>query len=390
MLTSVAGAGKSAIAHTVAKRCHEECLLGSSFFFDRHTDGRNNPKKLFSTIACDLATFNADLRCQVTLAIDLDRSIASTPISQQFDELICNMKYCGEKPVVIVIDALDEGYDTDLQLLAILHDRIQKLPSKFRIVITSRPVDEILSFLSQTDHIRRKIIDIHKQANLDDIAIYARDRLREVASLKRLSIDWPSQELISDFIMKAEGLFIWVATVSRYLGKATHPDKKLATMLSKHNMPGLPAEAKMDELYSIILGACDWTDDDFVKGYHLFMGTIIAAKAPISISVLQSLHRNRSELQAREVLAPLCSLLSGLDHQNQPIQVLHSSLREFLTFCDRCTAKSKHFYLNEKEHNQRLSLLCLTVLNQDLGKDILEPSSESKRHILNVVKYPTL
>jgi len=48
-LTSVAGAGKSTIAHTVAQRCHEERLLVSSFFFDRNFTDR--PKRLFSTVA---------------------------------------------------------------------------------------------------------------------------------------------------------------------------------------------------------------------------------------------------------------------------------------------------------------------------------------------------
>ncbi|KDQ10762.1 hypothetical protein BOTBODRAFT_75706, partial [Botryobasidium botryosum FD-172 SS1] len=45
-LTGVAGSGKSAIAHTVARRCHEEGLLASSFFFSRDVAERNNPRKL--------------------------------------------------------------------------------------------------------------------------------------------------------------------------------------------------------------------------------------------------------------------------------------------------------------------------------------------------------
>jgi hypothetical protein len=366
-LTSVAGAGKSAIAHTIAKRCREEGLLGSSFFFDHSIEGRNTPNKLFSTIACDLAHLNADIRRQVVSAIKLDRSIATAPISRQFDELLCGIKYSGVNPVAIVIDGLDEAYDADLQLLAIFRDKVPRLSSKFRIFMTSRPVDEIVSFLSQASHIRREIIDIHEQHNLEDIAVYSRHRLGEVASLKRLPLDWPGRELTDDFIAKAEGLFIWVATVSRYLSKSTHPDRKLVGVLSGRIAPGLPAE-KMDELYSIILGACDWTDDDFARGYHLFMGTIMAAKNPISLSVLQSLNRATMDLQATEILAPLGSLLSGLDVQTQPIRVLHLSLQDFLTSRSRCIAKSHQFYLDNNEHNQRLALSCSTILNQDLGE----------------------
>jgi gluconate kinase len=34
-LADVAGSGKSAIAHTIAQRCHKKKLLASSFFFDQ-------------------------------------------------------------------------------------------------------------------------------------------------------------------------------------------------------------------------------------------------------------------------------------------------------------------------------------------------------------------
>jgi hypothetical protein len=50
------------------------------------------------------------------------------------------MRYSGQKRVVIVIDALDEGYNTDL--LAILRDQVPKLLITFRIFLTSRAEEE--------------------------------------------------------------------------------------------------------------------------------------------------------------------------------------------------------------------------------------------------------
>jgi len=85
-----------------------------------------------------------------------------------------------ERTVVIVIDALDEGYD--LETLEVLRNKIPKLPGTFRVVLTSRPLDGIVAALSGADHIQRRSIDIHSDTNRQDIALYVWDRLRYISS----------------------------------------------------------------------------------------------------------------------------------------------------------------------------------------------------------------
>src|ERR1700722_20310810 len=58
LLSDLAGTGKSSIAHSVAKRCHDAGRLASSFFFDRDVAKRNGPQNLFTSIARDLAPLN--------------------------------------------------------------------------------------------------------------------------------------------------------------------------------------------------------------------------------------------------------------------------------------------------------------------------------------------
>ena len=368
-LTSVAGAGKSAIAHTVAQRCHDEGLLASSFFFNREVAGRNEPNTLFSTIARDLAGRSMGFCEQISLAIESDRSLATASISRQFGPLIllpC-LRYPVDRPVVIVIDALDEGYDNEL--LEILRDEIPKLPGTFRIFLTFRVMEDINVLLSQANHVRLRTIDIHERTNLEDIAIYVKRRLRGVAEMQKLGENWPDQQLVDEFTRKAEGLFQWAATVSRYLCRTTYPDNKLRLLLSESVPTGLSAEKKMDDLYSAILRACDWDDDDFVEGYTLVMGAILAAKTPLSTSALQSLHRTTPTLRISEVVPRLGSLLTGLTDTKRPVQILHLSLRDFLTVRAQLSQDYKQFCVSEKEHSERLALLCLTILNEDLKQD---------------------
>src|ERR1700730_15694709 len=112
-LCDVAGAGKRAIAHTVSRNCFHKGILAASFFFDRNIPDRRSPAKLFSTIARDLVKLSNGLAGHMSQILENDRSIVSAGQSRQFDELILMpvSQHRISGPVVIVIDALDEGCD---------------------------------------------------------------------------------------------------------------------------------------------------------------------------------------------------------------------------------------------------------------------------------------
>jgi hypothetical protein len=364
-LCDVAGAGKSTVAHTVAQYCDNHGLLGSSFFFDRNIPDRHTPQKLFSTIARDLVKLGGNFADHISLVLEKDRSLASACQSRQFDQLILEpalIHYIG-RPVVIVIDGFDEGHN--LETLEVLRDKVPKLPRNFRVVLTSRPLDDIVTNLAEKGHVQQMSLDIHGDKNERDISLYIRHRLHYISSQKRLPADWPGAQRTNDFITRAEGLFVWVFTVSEYLRTVTYPDKKFSMLLYERNLWGMPAEAKMDALYADILSSCDWSDNDFIQDYQLLMGSILAVKTPLSSSALQSLHRNNTALDVCEGLRPLSALLTGVFHKDQPIQILHLSFRDFLTSRAQKFPVHKHFRV-EQDHNERLAFLCLRVLNEDL------------------------
>jgi hypothetical protein len=368
-LCDVAGAGKSAIAHTVARNCFYKGVLGSSFFFDRNIPDRRTPSKLFSTIARDLVRMSNDLVRHVSQILENDRSVASAGQSRQFDELILKpvLRYHIGRPVVIVIDALDEGCDR--VTLSILRNQARKLPGTFRILVTSRPTDDIRTDLLNAGHVRYRTLDIHGDINQHDIALYIRDRLQYISSRRQLGSDWPGEQRILDFTRQAEGLFIWAYTVSEYLLTAAYPNRQLSRLLYERNLSSARAEAKMHVLYAEVLSACDWSDHDFVHDYKLVIGAIIAVKTPLSSSAIQSLHLEHPTLEVNEVLCPLSSVLTGFVNESHPIRIIHLSFRDFLTYRPQSSSVHEYFQVNEREHSQRLALLCLRVLNEDLTTD---------------------
>ncbi|KZP07381.1 hypothetical protein FIBSPDRAFT_1053011 [Athelia psychrophila] len=314
-LNAVAGAGKSAIAHTIAQALRSDGLLASSFFFDRNDAALHHP-------------------------------------------------------IVVVIDALDEAIsdDSDTSLLAILRDEASHLPPQLRFLITARPTWIIEQHLSGQDHITSHSIDIHSRDNQHDIAAYVDAQLRDKGMCLKIGPSWPDEALIVELKALAEGLFIWIATICSYLRSAYKPKAKLDALLSKSVPQGLPASKKMDALYASILELCaDWEDADFLKDYNLVMGAIMAAKRPLSLIAMKALHgaNHPMELSADVLLERFGSVLVGFKTDHEPIRMLHVSFREFVTNNANSTEHTRKFYVSEKVHSGRLSELCLQTIDRE-------------------------
>ncbi|QRV92036.1 hypothetical protein RhiJN_20054 [Ceratobasidium sp. AG-Ba] len=367
LLTGVAGAGKTTVSHTIAGICAEKHQLGSSFFFDRETEGRNSPQALFSTIAAELSRRDSHIAERVAIAIKEDCSLPSAPIMNQFVELILkpSQKTSLTQPVVIVIDALDEAWDNCL--LEILRDKAGQLPRMFRIFLTSRMRPELASLCDQS-HVRMVDLDIGDEANMSDMSLFVPYKLHALARDMILGDDWPGEALTISLTERAGGLFQWIATVCEYLRQFSDPTSELAELLSSSDPAAITAEEKMDRLYGLIIESFNWRDKVFVGGYHIVMGTAIASKTPMTISAMEELHR-RQPLVSEVTLMRLSPLLTGMSRTtrtSQPVRMLHQSLRDYLTL--RFSGSPNHtcFRITEKENSAKLGLLCLNMMNTTL------------------------
>ncbi len=113
-LTGVPGAGKTAIAHSVAKLCHDKGWLVTAFFFNKE-DSVKAPM-LFSTMTCDLASRFPSFRASLSQAIEQDPSLAAAGLTRQFQDLIVPFSESipQNRPVLIILDGLDEGLSKEL------------------------------------------------------------------------------------------------------------------------------------------------------------------------------------------------------------------------------------------------------------------------------------
>jgi hypothetical protein len=157
-------------------------FFSSLFFFDREVSGRNDHITLFSTIVRNLADRNFEFLQQVADALD-KKSLVGASTSLYFAELILSpsRRLPVNMPVVAIIDALDEGYDLDEEVLTILREEVPKLPGTFRILLTSRMMRDLEFYLLKKLYVHSLSIGVDEPTNLQDTALYASRRLQEVA-----------------------------------------------------------------------------------------------------------------------------------------------------------------------------------------------------------------
>lgn len=366
LLTAPPGAGKTAIAHTVARDAPEDAVT-LSFFFDRTSSDRNNPRQFVSTLVRDLAGHDLQFRTSVHASLDRNRDLPSAQPLRQFTELLVgHASRTTAQRILVVIDALDEcsGYSGDLT--AILCEQVPKLPSSFRVFVTSRPEDPLLRVLKPHTHVRQLTVELDETENRSDISNFIRHQLRTIASHHNLGDSWPGEERTSAVVTQAAGLFAWASLAMAYIGKdkLMQRDNKLDAVVGRGTRKS-PIAHKMDELYDTVLSACDWGDEDFVQGYHLVVGAIIAAKVPLSKSTLRSLLQDSSNV-TDDVLDIVSPLFTGVDTDDAPVHILHLTLHDFLTNAVR----SKSYFIDETEHSRFLGLQCLNILVHTLKADI--------------------
>jgi hypothetical protein len=380
-LSGVAGSGKSAIAHTVARHFDQLGRLGSSFCFDHADQIRRHPKYLFSTITLDIANLNPVWKLALCNVVRKKRGLRSTlSLKEQFTNFILkpSKALTPAEPIVIVIDGLNESGDRASRevLLNIIGDSMHALPSNFRVLVTSRPEPDLHEALAEKPHIRCKHMDaIDTETNEADISLYIQSELTDVTALEQ---EWPHQEWCRLLLKSSEGLFQWAFTACSAI-KGDH-----GALSQTERMTRIIASAQgLDGLYSEILSqAFDSSDSDSeeMKRFISIMGRILAAKEPLSVASLSKLISDDEQPDIVELaVLPLGSLLTGVTQTDIAVRPLHASLTDFLTDRER----SGKFYVDPASQHQTLALASWRVMNAELQFNIckLETSDKTNRDV---------
>src|SRR6266571_1573239 len=371
VLFGQAGTGKSSIAHEIARRFDKMHRLTSSFIYSRKEQPK--PYHLFTTLARDLSDRYPSFKTALGRIVKDNAAlrVGTRDYGTLFESLILeplkDLHIVG--PILVVIDALDESGDVTggNGLHTFLAEALSKLPSHFRVLITSRPEHDIESAFVGAPSVRIKHMDDPELAakTHDDILALLRERL-------------PSEEFIiygNALAIKAEGLFQWAAVACGYILKPPasfgFSKKKcighLLRFTANHH-----GQDPLDELYKEVLEGY-FTHQEARLLFRSVVGQLITAFEPLSIRSLTTLrHHTPNEDDdydsVVEMLRHLGSLLSNVNLADQNLAVipLHTSFRDFLTNKE----KSGGFCVSLQDAHRRLGHSCLGLLLKDLKFNI--------------------
>ena len=365
VLFGQAGTGKSSIAHELARLFDKMHRLTSSFIFLRREQSVRKAYHLITTLARDLADRYPSFKIALGQVVKDNTAlrIGTRDYHTLFESLILeplkDVHIVG--PILVVIDALDESGDTTsrIGLHAFLAENLVRLPSNFRVVITSRPEQAIVSALSRAPSVNIKYMnDAELAAEIHgDIFAFFQQRL-------------PQNEFggyLEALAVKAEGLFQWAAVASQLIldpparfgySNETCINHLLEPSANRHG------QDLLDGLYKDVLEGY-FTDEESRVLFRSVVGQLITSIEPLTIRSLILLRQHASyekdsDAAVTGILSRLGSLLTNVNSSdiNLPIVPLHTSFRDFLTNED----KSRDFYVGVRDAHDQLAHSCLNLL----------------------------
>ncbi|KAF1940388.1 hypothetical protein EJ02DRAFT_445539 [Clathrospora elynae] len=161
--------------------------------------------------------------------------------------------------------------------------------------------------------------------------IFLEHELGAIQKARMLSSDWPATHEILALVDLAVPLFIYAATVCRYIGtKGSNPKKYLNKVLKYENF----TFSELERTYLPVLDQLleEQEEDGKEEWLHAFrdvISSIVVLESPLStVSLACLLKVSQDEIKCQ--VDSLHSVLSVPDNEDVPIRLLDLSFREFL------------------------------------------------------------
>lgn len=363
--------------------------LGASFFFKRGEADRGTASKFFTTLAADLVQKQPLTAQYIQDALDQDSRIGAANMDEQFEKLFLTpLAKMADKenkdPIVIIIDALDECQgDDDVNCIIRLFSRVKAQSLKtVKLFLTSRPELPLrLGFAAVQGTYQDFILhDIPEHLIERDISTFIAHKLAEirdkfdasVSGSRQIGSDWPTKANLQALVDMAMPLFIFAATVCRFIEdrKFGNPCKQLLKVL--HNS-SKGYRSHLAQIYLLVLSqqVLDVGQDDeqdILKEFRDIVGPIVTLEIPLSLITLAKLLDT-----PEDVIADRLDLLHSVLHVPKaaapPVRLLHLSFRDFLL--DPAGKDTNPFWVNEEESHANLLRHCLRIMDE-LRQDVCE------------------
>ncbi|EHK18052.1 uncharacterized protein TRIVIDRAFT_159771 [Trichoderma virens Gv29-8] len=381
-LNGMAGTGKSTISRTIAQSFANESILGASFFFKRGEGDRGRTSFLITTIAAQLVRRIPSLAPRIREVLDGDPQIHEKPLSDQFQKLILDPlgrnPGCWSPNLLIVIDALDEcGHEESMRtLVGILSKAKQRNNPRLKIFLTSRPELPIrLGFEEISGKYDNLLLAAVSSTTIEhDIELFMRHQLhtikadynKSVTEHRKISPDWPGDDIVQKLVVSAVPLFIVAATICRFLRdrRLGGPHHQLRKILEYHKIETSGLDMTyLPTLDGLVVDLSLSARQEVLTRFRYLVGSIITLAQPLSIRSLAHLLDVTTDV-VEDQLDLLHSVLGVPIDLDTPVRLLHLSFRDFLVDPEKKVDPIKYpFWVDEQIAHSKLFSQCIKLLS---------------------------
>ena len=381
-LSGMAGTGKTTIAYSFSAILERKQSLGGTFFASHLQTDTSDVRRIIPTISLQLAKYLPSFGSLILDVVKNNPTCSSWRIAKQFQNFMITplTTACRENGVVvvpvIVIDALDECSDQSLvtELLEVILGHSKSLPVKF--FITSRPEMVVREgFDHSQDHSNLILHEVEKEIVKADIEVYVKACL--VGKYNRPN--WPSQAEVESLVNMSGTLFIYAATVCKYIthrGSSSMP-RRLSNVVNFALETTSGLSHPLDVLYTRILDAA-YASANKEEGSDIGMvlTVVVYAYNPLSMTSISALVQIPIE-QIQAALSTLHSLIHIPSQDTEvPISTFHASFYDFIS---NQSSSSKH-YLDPHVSHTSVGLQCLSLIDREWSSKTNVSYLAERRH----------
>lgn len=323
LLTGDPGSGKSAL---LAYLSQKHPAVRAVHFFMNSWDATSDPRRFIGSLALMLASQITAYRKWLESRDDYSEFFNQTP-RDMFKDLIINPlkeEWAGEKPFLILFDALDESYERDQSgIVQILSEgfRSKDIPRWIRFLISSRPVPRILSAFD--GYPRYDLIDSNPLENSEDVRGFLVKFFKQTR-LIGIRANWKKDitpEALTDLLLtRSEGNFLYISYIT---------DDILEERIDPSTEEMIPTG--LYEYYTLNFERLFPDLEKYQQEVRPVLDLLFAAREPLDISYIVDI----LDLTPREVLFRIQPLLpfiemtkNGEDPEFRPF---HTTFTEWIT-----------------------------------------------------------
>ncbi|KAJ3560406.1 hypothetical protein NP233_g10859 [Leucocoprinus birnbaumii] len=264
------GIGKTAVAQSSAEELEAINKLLATLFFSRSNANRDDPRRVFPSLAYQITTVCESFAALVDARIRKDPSITQKSLLTQFKELIVgplkeiDTAESGLEGRVVIIDGLDEcrGTTEQCEIIRIIAASARDHTTPFRWFITSRPEGPIIRTMyspSISPFISRIELPVSREID-HEILVFLTDEFKKIRESHGLPESWPSEEVLALIVKHGAGLWIYVSVIVRFIKDENSfgPEDQLRIVLEflgdvSNKLEANNPLAEMDFFYALIM-----------------------------------------------------------------------------------------------------------------------------------------